>query len=242
MRLILLAALLVCFLPVRAGSLNIAAEDAWPPLSDDQGMGYSRDLAVAAFQTAGITLNVQTVPYARALSMTQSGETDACWNVTRQPSTEAHFLFGEEPLFRVSASYYFKAGKQQNFQGPADIPDGTRVAVINGYEYGAEFEKHRSRLRLVEVSKQKQMLSLLANERVDVAIFFDRVFDYTMAHSHFDPELFARGNINHISDIYIAFNPQNPQAPVYAKALDEGLRILKKNGEYDRIMNFPLTR
>ncbi|MDK2779123.1 MAG: transporter substrate-binding domain-containing protein [Pseudomonadota bacterium] len=233
----LLAVLLLALsITSQAGTLKVAAEDAWPPFSDSQGKGYSRELATAAFQSAGITLEVQTVPYARALSMTSAGETDACWNVTRQPSTEATFVFGEVPLFQATASYYYKTGQQRDYRRPADIPDGTRIAVINGYEYGSEFERHRRRFNLIEVSKQKQILSLLVNERVDMAIFFDRVFDYTMAHSHLDRSLFIRGELNHVSDIYIAFSPANPQSEKYARLLDDGLRTLKANGEYDRIM------
>lgn len=241
MKLLWLSLLLLC-LPAAAGTLSVAAEDAWPPFSDEHGMGYSRELAVAAFQLSGITLNVQAVPYARALSMTQNGEVNACWNVTRQPSTEAQFLFGREPLFQASASYYYKAGKDLHFAGPADIPDGTRVAVINGYEYGDEFEQQRHRFQLVEVSKQKQMLALLLNERVDVALFFDRVFDFTMADSHFDHSLFVRGETNHVSDIYLAFDKHNPESRHFASALDEGLRALHKSGEYDRIMTMVFAR
>ncbi len=218
-------------------TLSLAAEDAWPPFSDSQGNGYSRDLAVAAFAHSGVTLNIQTVPYARALNLTLAGITDGCWNVTRQPSTEEQYLFGNEPLFTARASYYFKAGKEQNWQGPADIPDGTQLAVINGYEYGAEFEKHRHRLKLIEVSKQQQMIAMLLNERAEGAIFFDRVFDYTMANSHYDRSLIRRGEENHTRNIYIAFSHQNANAKKYAHLLDEGLRMLKSNGEYQRIMN-----
>ncbi|WP_430461273.1 substrate-binding periplasmic protein [Thalassolituus sp. LLYu03] len=236
MRLWQLTLLLLCF-PASAATLNIAAEDAWPPFSDENGQGYSRELATAAFQLSGVTLNIQTVPYARALSMTLGGESQGCWNVTRQPSTEAQYVFGTTPLFKASASYYFKAGKEKNYPSPAAIPDGTRIAVINGYEYGDEFEHHKARFQLIPVSKQKQMLSLLLNERADMAIFFDRVFDYTLAHSPLSRSLFSKGHVNHVSDIYIAFSAADPKSRDYARMLDDGLKILKENGEYERIMN-----
>lgn len=223
-------------------TLSLAAEDAWPPFSDSQGNGYSRDLAIAAFAHSGVTLNIQAVPYARALNLTLAGKADGCWNVTRQPSTEEQYLFGNEPLFTARASYYFKAGKEKNWHSPADIPDGTQLAVINGYEYGAEFEKHRHRLKLIEVSKQQQMIAMLLNERVEGAIFFDRVFDYTMANSHYDRSLIRRGEENHTSDIYIAFSRANAESEKYARMLDEGLIMLKSSGEYQRIMDASYDR
>lgn len=240
--LFLCMSMIVLFSPLFSASsyaltLNIAAEDAWPPFSDAQGNGYSRDLALAAFAVSGVSLTIQAVPYARALNLTLAGKADGCWNVTRQPSTEEQYIFGEQPLFTASASYYFKTGKEKNWQTPADIPDGTALAIMNGYEYGAEFEKHRHRLKLIEVSKQQQMIAMLISERVAGAIFFDRVFDYTMAGSHYDRSLIRRGQQNHTSDIYIAFSRQKPGADKYAQLLDEGLKILKANGEYQRIMD-----
>ncbi|MAD43729.1 MAG: ABC transporter substrate-binding protein [Oceanospirillaceae bacterium] len=222
---------------LHAETLDIAAEDAWPPFSDSNGEGYSRQLAEAAFSLSGISLNIHTVPYARALSMTRAGTVDACWNVTRQPSTEVDFIFGEIPLFQAAASYFYKKGKARGFHKPEEIPDGTRVAVINGYEYGEEFEHNKKRFNLVEVSKQSQMLALLMNERVDVAILFDHVFDYIMASEYLDKNVFEKGYTNHISDIYIAFSRRKPDAEHYAKMLDAGLLQLKDSGEYERILS-----
>ncbi|MBL36283.1 MAG: ABC transporter substrate-binding protein [Oceanospirillaceae bacterium] len=220
-----------------AETLDVAAEDAWPPFSDASGNGYSRQLAEAAFKLSGITLNVQTVPYARALNMTKGGSVDACWNVTRQPSTEVDYIFGSVPLFQAAASYFYKRGQARDFHRPEDIPDGTRVAVINGYEYGQEFEHNKKRFKLIEVSKQTQMLALLLNDRVDVAIMFDHVYDYIMSSQFLDKSAYEKGYTNHISDIYIAFSRQNESSSRYAKLLDEGLLKLKESGEYDRIMN-----
>jgi polar amino acid transport system substrate-binding protein len=221
---------------VTADTVMIAAEDAWPPFSDEQGMGLSYELANAAFATQGLTLQTQSVPYARALNLAMSGEVDACWNVTRQTSTEAVFLFGNEPLFRTSASFYYKRGKEKNYRSSADIPDGTRIAVINGYEYGEIFENNRARFQLVEVSKQKQMMALLQNERADMAIFFDLVFDFTILSSPYQSGQFSRGEINHVSDIFIAFNRDNPRSAELAQALDNGLKVLHNDGRYDEIM------
>lgn len=228
--------LLLTALAVRADIITVAAEDGWPPYSGAGGQGLSRQLAEAALATQGIGMNVVVVPYARALNQTMAGQADACWNVTRQASTEAQFVFGREPLLQATASYYYRAGQEQTYQSPADIPDGTRIAVINGYEYGDEFEMHRRRLQLMEVSKQRQMIELLLSGRVDMAIFFDRVLDYNVRFYGYDPERIRRGGRNHTSDIYIAFSRANPRAAELADRLDQGLQTLQRNGDYQRIL------
>lgn len=222
---------------VYADTLNIAAEDAWPPFSDSNGEGYSRRLAEAAFEFSGIKLNIQTVPYARALNMTRAGAMDACWNVTRQPSTEVDFIFGKTPLFQAAASYFYKRGAEKDYRKPSDIPDGTRIGVINGYEYGEAFEHNKKRYQLIEVSKQSQLLALLQNGRVDVAVMFDHVFDYIMSAEHLNKNAFVKGHVNQVSDIYIAFSPKNEKSEFYAEQLDKGLAHLKETGEYQRILN-----
>ncbi|NRB37683.1 MAG: hypothetical protein HRU20_04345 [Pseudomonadales bacterium] len=60
----------------------------------------------AAFKPHDIQIKLVAVPYASALNYTETGKVNACWNVTRQPSTEANFLFGEEPLLIALASNF----------------------------------------------------------------------------------------------------------------------------------------
>ncbi|MBU2176410.1 MAG: hypothetical protein KJ556_14915, partial [Gammaproteobacteria bacterium] len=86
--------------------IRIAAEDNWPPFSDEQGKGLSEQLVKAAFATQGYQISTVVVPYARALYFTSKGDTDACWNVTRQLSTERDFILHKTPLFSADSSFY----------------------------------------------------------------------------------------------------------------------------------------
>lgn len=217
-------------------TITIAAEDNWPPFSDEKGKGLSYTLVQAAFKQSGYRLKTVVVPYARALYYTEHNMVDGCWNVTKQQSTSSKFLLHQVPLFRASSSfYYYKTAKA--FTSVAMIPNRTVVGVILGYEYGDEFEKHKQRFHLVEVSTHEHLVKLLRAEKLDVALFFDDVLSFYLKQWQLSDPLMIRGEQNFVSELFIAFDKQNEQSQHKADALDQGLRQLQQSGEYQRLMD-----
>jgi polar amino acid transport system substrate-binding protein len=217
-------------------TITIAAEDNWPPFSDEKGKGLSYTLVKAALEQGGYQLKTVVVPYARALYYTEHNMVDGCWNVTKQQSTSSKFLLHQVPLFRASSSfYYYKTAK--SFKSVATIPNRTVVGVILGYEYGDEFEKHKQRFHLVEVSTHEQLVKLLRAEKLDVALFFDDVLSFYLKQWQLSDPLVIRGEENFVSELFIAFDKQNEHSQQKADALDQGLRQLQQSGEYQRLMD-----
>lgn len=215
--------------------VRIAAEDNWPPFSDEKGKGLSSQLVSAAFARRGYRIETVVVPYARALHYTAKGKTEACWNVTRQANTERDYLLHQQPLFQAASSFYFhKLAK--GYRSVAEIPDGTVVGVILGYEYGDLFEQHKRRFQLVEVSTHPQLISLLQHDKVELAIFFDDVLAYYLAQPALRQVHLQKGKLNHVSDIYVAFSRVSARSQQLADELDKGLTELQRNGDYQRIL------
>ena len=215
--------------------ITIAAEDNWPPFSDERARGLSKAIVSAAYKLTGYQINTISVPYARALRYTQMGKVHACWNVTRQQSTLEKFLFHQTPLFKASSSFYYFQQKKP-FQSISDIPDRAVVGVILGYEYGDAFEEHKHRFQLVEVSTHQQLLALLTDQKLDVAIFFDTVLANYLPLRQQQEANIIRGETQYVSEIFVAFHRDDAQNLARARALDEGLRLLKKNGEYAKLL------
>ena len=209
----------------------LAAEDSWPPYADINGNGISKTLIRTALQGSRFDVEFVTVPYARALEMTEHGQVVGCFNVTRQRDTQQRFLFGEQVLLVARASYFYPNNSSKDYASPADIPNNTSVALIIGYEYGEEYEKHRHRFNEHRVSKQSQIIALLQNQRVDMAIMFDEVAKYTLTTMNLTEDVIDKGELNHRSDIYVAFSRQHPLSVKLVKALDMGLQKLKATGE-----------
>jgi len=201
-------------------------EDSWPPYADAQGNGLSKDIIQKAFDSVNVKVEFVTVPYARALRMAEFGKVHGAFNVTKQKSTTDKFNFGEVPILQAPASYYYPAASKLNFTTVADIPKGTTIALIIGYEYGNVYNIYRSRFDEVRVSNQKQIIQLLIRNRVDVAIMFDKVATYKLAEMGLSDNAIKKGKINHNSKIFVAFSKKKNTKNIIQK-LDEGLIKIK---------------
>jgi len=238
-------AVLICFLCIlptestRATPQNkvlLAAEDSWPPFADRTGQGLSHQLIAAAFSIEHIQVESLVVPYSRALMMARKGQVQGVFNVTRERSTEAGFLFGEEPLFIANASFYYNKNRPLSAQNKWQLPRGSVVGVIKGYEYGDEFSELSKQLQLVQVASQEQLLNLLLLNRIDAAIMFDKVAEGVIKRMGVKEEILPAFP-NHQSRIFLAFSLQDADSPALAKALDKGLRQMKQSGQYQQIIN-----
>lgn len=211
---------------VNANTVKLAVENSWPPFANSNGEGISKNIITRAYATQGIDVEFVVVPYARALAMTENGEVDGAFNVTKQASTLGKFSFGHEPLLTTQASYFYASDNQLNYKTPAEIPDGTVVATIIGYEYGDEYEKHKYRFQEKRVATQEQIVKLLMSNRATIGIMFDEVASYTLRSMGLAAQSIRRGETNHVSDIYVAFNKDESKKEFIQK-LDAGLKQIK---------------
>lgn len=237
LRTILIFALVFAF-PISkpfADTIKIAAEDSWPPYSNQYGLGITHDIVKAAFAVTGHTITIEALPYSRVLRHTTNGDADACWNVTREKSTETVFTFGTEPLFQAVASHYFPPKRAKLYSSAWQIPDGTKIGVILNYEYGDDFSANIHRFELTEVKSQTQLIRMLASGRIDMAIMFDDIADFKLKELRLPSTAIIKGNINHVSDIYLAFNKESSKSVQYAADLDQGLKQIKSDGTFEEI-------
>jgi polar amino acid transport system substrate-binding protein len=219
-----------------AQKVHLGVEDSWPPYANNLGQGISTNIVREAFSKVGISVQLSVFPYSRVLHSTITGVIDGCYNVTRQDSTNDKFIFGDTPILKANASYFSLKGSKKQYKGLSDIPDGTAIAVIQGYEYGNDFERHKKRFMISKVNDQFQIIKMLLSKRVDGAIMFDQVAQYHLNEMNKSGAL-ENVFVNHKSDIYVAFSKKNPKSKFFAKKLDEGIQLLKQKNEYQKLLD-----
>ncbi|WP_417335586.1 substrate-binding periplasmic protein [Halobacteriovorax marinus] len=232
----ILAYLLLTF-SANALVANLAVEDSWPPYSDENGKGISTNIIKAAFKAVDVEAKVSVFPYARALRVVQTGEYDGCYNVTKQESTKKLFHFGEEPILKSQASFFQHRETPLKYEAIHEIPKGTTLVLIRGYEYGDNFDKIKSHFKLFYVNNQKQIIKMILNKRAALTIMFDNVAKYHLKDNPRAKEI-KKTIPNHMSDIYVGFNLKSARSKTLSKKLDEGLRIIKANGVYSKLIQF----
>ena len=217
--------------------ITLAAEDGWPPFADEFGSGISHKLIQQAFKQVDVEVSTIVVPYTRALIMTERGTVDGAFNVTKEQSTVKRFVFGNVPLFTANASFFFANSKTVDINNKWQLPVGSLVGIIDGYEYGDELLQliDKRQLKIVKVNSQRQLINLLLVDRIDTAIMFDLVADIYIEQMGVKQDISAKFN-NHTSEIFVAFSKHNPQASQLSLLLDKGLLQLKQQGHYQQLL------
>tara|TARA_B100000446_G_scaffold111058_1_gene103678 strand:- start:7240 stop:7977 length:738 start_codon:yes stop_codon:yes gene_type:complete len=214
----------------------LGVEDSWPPFALSNGSGISAEIVTAAYETMGRRVELRVLPYARVLREVESGALHGGFNVTRQASTQGRFLFGERPILTVQGSFYFPVSSDIDVRVHGDIPDDSHVGLIIGYEYGDQYEAHRSRFKEIRVSSQRQIIKMLLAHRLDMAIMFDEVARYTLVDMGLADVAIRKGERNHTSDIYVAFSKSRADSESLALTLDKGLEKITMSGLYSQII------
>jgi polar amino acid transport system substrate-binding protein len=224
--------------PTRLDSIVLAVEDSWPPYAGAEGRGISTSIIEKAFAEVDIRLLLKVSPYARVINEVEKGIIVGGYNVTRQASTDKKFIFGQQAILTASASLYFSEPNTQakKYKSIADIPSGISMGLVIDYEYVDLFEQHKNLFKEVRVSNQKQIINMLRLGRIDSAIMFDAVADYTLKSMKLSHDSIFKGPLNHTSDIYVAFSRQHKNSQYFADKLDEGLTLIKAGGQYDRLL------
>ncbi|MGI2168710.1 substrate-binding periplasmic protein [Shewanella sp. MF05960] len=217
--------------------ITLAAEDGWPPFADEFGSGISHNLIQQAFKQVNVEVSTIVVPYTRGLIMTERGTVDGVFNVTKEQSTQERFVFGNEPLFTVNASFFFAKTQTVIAKDKWQLPLGSVIGIIDGYEYGDELLQliNQRQLKIVKVNSQRQLINLLLVNRIDGAIMYDMVADVYIEQMGVKQDIVAQF-MNHTSEIFVAFSKQNPQATELSLLLDKGLQQLKQQGHYQKLL------
>lgn len=221
-----------------AGSLTLVAEDDWYPYSADkngQVAGMAVDIVREAYQAAGVTIKIKSMPYARCMKLVELGREIGCFNALKDASTESVYRFGKYPLFSARLGIYTHT--PQAFPVTLGELAGKRVGVTNGYTYGSEVELNREMKKEVAATDLSN-LRKLAVGRLDYALVFTQAADH-LVNDHSET---LRGRIYKVGSVtdnplYVGFSRRHAQAAEAMQQLDRGMALIKQNGRYQQIVN-----
>lgn len=192
--------------------------------------GIYVDIAAAAAERAGLSLDFTEVPYARAFAMMENGEGDMMLGPNRTAERERYLLYLEPALPSEPKAFVIRSSG-----GPAiadhDGLRGLRIATLRGASHSARFDGDAALDRIPVVSYE-EALRMLQGGRVDTAIM---------------PELRARWLLRGQTGLGLASHHE-PGEPSYivlsrqsagrdaATALSRALQQMQQAGEIARIL------
>jgi polar amino acid transport system substrate-binding protein len=221
---------------VVADTPRIGAEDDWYPYTawrNGYVVGMSADIVRAAFATSDTPVELASYPYPRCMELARAGGLAACFNTTPDSHIRAQFLLPEQMLFSDDILLWARSGAEplKNLDALA----GKRVAVTIGYTYGEQFES-RQDIQRVAVRRDLNGFLMLQRDRVDYVLAFRGT---ARALIEQNPELageFVALNTVHQPQLYLTFSRHHPQAPALLKRFDQGMRQIRQDGTYQKII------
>ena len=152
--------------------LVIAVEDDAEPWSKRDGTGFANDVVLAAFKAAGVTVTLQVLPYARCRDYVLRGKVAAGFSMSWLPEYKGQLAFSDAPLFVCNEELFFNRTKPLRAVRASDLPQGTVVGVVIGYEYPPEIMALRAKgtLAFEEAESEDLNLKKLKLGRIDAAL------------------------------------------------------------------------
>jgi len=226
-------------------TIDIAVEDAAAPWSQPDGRGYANDVVRAAFDAVGINAQMHVMPYARCKALAVRGDYVACVTMSPAPELVKTIQFSKDPLFTYSCVFFENPNKPVG-KRIDDIPRGTVVATVLGYEYPPEVLAHLAARGVVLEPAPTEEINLrkLASGRVALVIVnrddvksADRVAMQAGVAAKVRPA-FSYGSLPG----YIGFSLANPRGRALAQRFDRGMAKIIASGERERIKKSWIAR
>jgi polar amino acid transport system substrate-binding protein len=223
-----------------AESIKLRA-DSWMPYNGDPKdakPGFSLEIARAALEPQGVTIDYQIMPWARALKELESGSIDA---VIGSLGDEVPGMFVPvESVGQTTTEAIVLAGNSWTYSGITSL-DTVKVGFPRGYTYAEDIDKYlaaNAKKNVMEVGGDDPLVqarALLERKRVDAFIEGEQVFMWGLT-----PEQKALykvgGTVVPAKDIFVAFSPKAANGKRWADLLGKGIADLRASGKLKEIL------
>lgn len=240
----LLAALAFCSTQtVHAEQITIRA-DPWLPYNGVAGKppaGYMIDAAEQIAKANGHTIQYANMPWDDALAAVRAGQHDCVVGAAHDDAEG--FAFPTLSWGRSQNAFFAMTGNPWRYAGVASLA-GVRLAMIEGYSYSDELdayiEAHANDGKVIVINGIRRAtinaVSQMAAGKADVFVEDVNVMRQTLDEMAMTERVENHGNLDELTDVFIACTPARPQGAVYATMFSEGLARLRASGELAKIL------
>lgn len=217
-----------------------AASNEWPPFvnnKDTENKGLSIEIIIAAYATQGYTVEMDIVPWARAMAHLKKGKIDIIPN-TWMTEERKGFLKFSEP-YAVNEIVFIKTEDDPfEFEGLESLT-GKKIGTARGYGYGDLF-MNATNFKREESKDLETNLKKLTHpkKRVDLTLADKIVAQYlvtTTAPGLADKIAYTESALSS-NPLYITSGLANPRYKEIIAAFNKGLAEIKANGTYAKIL------
>lgn len=221
----------------KPGVLRLVTE-SWPPYAyecDGKACGMDVEMVSQVLSRLGYQVQVQFVPWPRALSQLQVGKADAILDISKgeRNERERFLLFPKEALSTSSSALFYRKSEPFTFTGLSSLA-GKRVAVVRGYNYSANFMSATHFSRESGVSHEQNMKKL-ARGRVDLALMDSAVGLHLIRSLNLEAQIAVDATRFVSGQLYLAFAIR-PELTELVADFERELIAYKQTVEYEQLL------
>mgnify|MGYP000237450059 CR=1 FL=1 len=204
---------------VSPSTIHVVSE-IWEDYTNADGTGYGWELLRKIFEPAGVTVQIESVPYTRAVGLVQRGEADAWLGAYRDEVDGVIF-----PRWHYDADPIVALGLATSPKPSLETLGIYRLIWLRGYDFQDQLANAKT---YQEIRQQDTVLEMLKAGRAD---FYLDVVGVTnaIASKATDPALFQQTELIRLP-IYVGFAP-NARGRVLAALFDQRMEKLVASGE-----------
>lgn len=237
----LVAVLLAAPLVAETPALRLRA-DYWMPYNGEAASsqpGYVIEIVRHVFESRGVPIDYQVMPWTEALEEAQAGRIDGV--IGANPAEAGDLVIPSEPIGApqpILLTLRTSTWRYENLLSFRDV----KLGVSDGYSYWPGLDKYieqpANAPRLFVAGGEnplEQLLGQLDRGEIDVMVDFEAVLLWELRQRGLKATDY-RAVYKHKPDpIYIAF-AANERGRAFAAVLDEGLQALRASGELEKIL------
>lgn len=197
--------------------------------------GYVADITREAFRRVGYTIQIDFVPWKRALHDAKIGYYNGVLGLYHSEE-RARWMTYSKPIAAVQLVFFSKKGRGITWDSLEDLKPYT-IGIEREYVYTDAFD-HAAFLKKEPVRKVELNLNKLIEKRIDLVAASRSVFLHYIKTSH--PGMLPQIEVlpKPLSEQYIynGFPKHDPGHMNTAASFNRGLDLIKADGTYDKIL------
>ncbi len=207
-------------------SIHIATE-SWDLYSNTDGTGLFLDITRAIYEPRGIRIEVDFVPYKRALRLLEQQKADAMYGTYSTEKEGKPFLYTPRmPIDKERTVAIFDQARIGSWSGQASL-NNAQLAWVRGYDYHENLEVKID--EFAEVVDSEQGLNMLQAGRFDYFLDQSGALQDTISRINFDTGGYRIETVIE-ENVYMAF-ANTDKGRQLAEIYDAGLAQLIESGE-----------
>ncbi|TVP57269.1 MAG: hypothetical protein EA349_06790 [Halomonadaceae bacterium] len=228
--------LLALALPVQAETELTVANSNWEPYYGDTlpGYGIAGRLLSHIFEPKDVSITFLTMPWAQAMRRLELGMVDAVATAYDTPQRREDFYLSAA-YDHSQQFFYQRQGSDIEWQQLEDL-EGFTIGLIRDHAYSEEIDESPF-LQREFFNDERQLLAVLAAQRVDLVLLDERVAEYELSSA--PPALAAlieqvpRGLESR--SLHLMFSGETANGEALRDSFDQGLEKLRDSGELEAL-------